>query len=128
MLAFRSSRSGSLRRALPTTPSFLTSVAAPVCRGMATVSKPSAEELIKRISAEENQSIQKLVPWFLEQMPDAYFQQVSESTRVEHLKALSALYRASAPNLDFTVTTENANGDRDVTFVRHTNTVGMGGN
>merc|ERR1719215_1414906 len=63
-----------------------------------------AEDVSKDALALKLQDIQrdaaaKTVPWFLENMPAAYFRAVSENERLQHLNAITSLRNACQPEL-----------------------------
>lgn len=47
------------------------------------------------LTQQQTRSIEKVVPWFLNTMPEPYFRQVPESFRLDHIKAISAIKDAS---------------------------------
>eukprot|EP00298_Acanthocystis_sp_HF-20_P016988 c21644_g1_i2.p1 GENE.c21644_g1_i2~~c21644_g1_i2.p1 ORF type:complete len:1061 (+),score=497.44 c21644_g1_i2:2-3184(+) len=69
----------------------------------------SEEVLVNQLNAQQVASSNELVPWFLKNMPQSYFRQVSEKARMSHLKALSALYGAGA---DLTLTLKSSSEDK----------------
>src|SRR4029453_4642663 len=58
-------------------------------RSSADVGAPVAE-LTQRLGA----AAQEIVPWFMEQMPDSYFEDIEHDARLEHLGAILALRAA----------------------------------
>lgn len=54
---------------------------------------------IHELTQQQSKSIEKVVPWFLKNMPASYFRQVPESFRQDHLRAISAIKDA---NMDST--------------------------
>jgi hypothetical protein len=54
---------------------------------------------IHELVRQQSKSIEKVVPWFLKNMPASYFRQVPESFRQDHLRAISAIKDA---NMDST--------------------------
>jgi len=92
---------------------------------------PASEEELARMSRDaliyelglHHQKVSKeLVPWFLKNMPAAYFRQNAEKQRLEHLRAISSLYgrNGSRPGDDvrLSVESELPDGRREYTIVR----------
>lgn len=64
-----------------------------------------------------------LVPWFLDELPEAYFRSVSEADRLQHLRAISALHcHEGEDELKVVTCSEN---ERVVTFARSGNKPGV---
>eukprot|EP00301_Raphidiophrys_heterophryoidea_P006508 c12622_g2_i2.p1 GENE.c12622_g2_i2~~c12622_g2_i2.p1 ORF type:complete len:1051 (+),score=340.05 c12622_g2_i2:118-3270(+) len=82
------------------------------------------QSLVHELTQAQVGSANKLVPWFLKNMPEAYFRQVSEETRLEHLKAMSALY-GSTTDLSLTLKSRNSNGEMEITYIRPSNQIGL---
>lgn len=59
---------------------------------------------------------ERLVPWFLHEMPESYFRTVSEADRLQHLRAISALQCHEGEDELRVVTTSES--ERVVTIVR----------
>jgi len=55
-------------------------------------SKERFDELVDMLQREQREAANVKVPWFLQNMPDAYFKQVKPDLRHQHLAALVALY------------------------------------
>jgi hypothetical protein len=55
---------------------------------------------IHLLTQQQIKTIEKVVPWFLKNMPASYFRQVPESFRQDHLRAISAIKDA---NMDSTL-------------------------
>jgi hypothetical protein len=49
------------------------------------------ESLIAELGAQQQQAAQREVPWFLANMPKAYFRSVGQSKQQRHLRAITAL-------------------------------------
>jgi hypothetical protein len=47
----------------------------------------TVEELTARLAA----AAREIVPWFLEQMPESYFEDIDATSRLEHMGAILAL-------------------------------------
>lgn len=67
---------------------------------------PSA--LIEALDSSFRRTVDELVPWFLEQMPPAYFSDHDRDTQMAHLRAIAAA-RASGLPLRITLKSEDAN-------------------
>ncbi|KAJ8604969.1 hypothetical protein CTAYLR_006901 [Chrysophaeum taylorii] len=66
---------------------------------------------------------ERLVPWFLDQMPASYFRSVSEADRLQHLRAISALHSHEGEDeLRVVTSTED---ERVVTIARTGNRPGV---
>jgi hypothetical protein len=48
-------------------------------------------DLMKEVAKQQQENIANIVPWFITNMPPEYFRNVSESTRVQQLKALTSM-------------------------------------
>jgi glutamate dehydrogenase len=71
------------------------------------------EGTVAELSARLGAAAREIVPWFLEQMPDSYFEDIDHATRLEHLGAILALRAAGqAPRLRMT-----SSDGRRVTYV-----------
>jgi glutamate dehydrogenase len=51
--------------------------------------------IIHELTQQQIHTIEKTVPWFLDEMPGSYFRQVPEEFRMDHLKAISAIKDAN---------------------------------
>lgn len=74
-------------------------------------------QVVDSLIAENNEIARKIVPWVLENLPGSYFRQVNDITRMDHLKALSAL-RGIKQNLSLTLASKLDDGTTEVTFIR----------
>ena len=52
------------------------------------------DRIIQQLGEGLSRAAEKFVPWFFQQMPETYFRNVDEPTRMEHMRAVLAL-RAS---------------------------------
>jgi len=52
--------------------------------------------LIHRLTQESLDTAERIVPWYLKMLPAAYFREVADATRMEHLKGLAALKSISS--------------------------------
>ena len=73
-------------------------------RTAAATARPDASELTAILEQQQREAAKKIVPWFVEQMPDAYFRQVSTEAQRRHLRAITAFsYQGlSVPELALT--------------------------
>jgi hypothetical protein len=89
---------------------------------------PSASEdaLLQRITTQAlildmnnhmNASSALTVPWFLKQMPVAYFTQISEERRKQHLQAVIAIRDLQQLNLSLQLESKGEEGSSEVTFI-----------
>lgn len=78
-----------------------------------------ANSMIMEMSQNSFQIVEKIVPWYLNSLPASYFMEVSEATRMEHLKGLVALRGIShAEDLSLTLTSVGTDQKKDVTVLR----------
>lgn len=60
---------------------------------------PPAEALALRAAREEAESRAAVVPWFVQNMPEEYFAETSETEQVRHLRALTSLHGGKLAHL-----------------------------
>jgi len=78
------------------------------------------DHLAEMLTQRQQQATANIVPWFLREMPDQYFQQVPEDLRNQHLRALSALQEGGfLPDATLT------NDEGTVTLIRPLNKPGQ---
>ena len=72
---------------------------------------------IHELTKQQITTIEQVVPWFLNTMPPAYFRQVPESFRLDHIKAVSAVRDA---NMDLYLNLQShlPDGRLVLTFIR----------
>jgi glutamate dehydrogenase len=63
------------------------------------------------------ETVKEVVPWFLNSMPDSYFNQVSESMRRSHLKAVAAIHDLRLSDLSLKIINTGDDGAIDVTIL-----------
>lgn len=51
--------------------------------------------LIYELTQQQTRTIEAVVPWFLENMPPSYFDQIPEPFRMDHIKAIAAIKDAN---------------------------------
>eukprot|EP00586_Coscinodiscus_wailesii_P004921 CAMPEP_0172487542 /NCGR_PEP_ID=MMETSP1066-20121228/16695_1 /TAXON_ID=671091 /ORGANISM="Coscinodiscus wailesii, Strain CCMP2513" /LENGTH=326 /DNA_ID=CAMNT_0013254235 /DNA_START=458 /DNA_END=1434 /DNA_ORIENTATION=+ len=81
------------------------------------IQRVTRNAIIHELTQEQTKTIEKVVPWFLENMPESYFHQVSLDTRMSHIKAISAVKDANM-DLHLNLQTTLPNGGQVFTFVR----------
>ncbi|KAG9400911.1 hypothetical protein AC1031_009632 [Aphanomyces cochlioides] len=74
-------------------------VTASSIRPFSTVDIETKESLAKALSDLQKESAAKTVPWFLDNMPAAYFRAITQEDRLQHLNALTALVNAQQPEV-----------------------------
>ena len=62
--------------------------------GALDIQRVTQQAMIHELIQQQTDTIQKVVPWFLQNMPPAYFRQVPEKFRVDHIKAIAAIQGA----------------------------------
>jgi glutamate dehydrogenase len=65
--------------------------------------KVTTTALVHEVSMKQFASTEKTVPWFLQQMPIAYFRQVPEEARKQHLIAISAIQQLQQGNMSLRI-------------------------
>lgn len=59
--------------------------------GALDIQRVTQQAMIHELVQQQANTIQSVVPWFLANMPPAYFRQVPEKFRVDHIKAIAAI-------------------------------------
>jgi len=59
------------------------------------VQRVTQQAMIYELQQSQNHTIEKIVPWFLQQMPTSYFRHVPERLRTDHIKAIAAVQDAN---------------------------------
>ncbi|KAG7399981.1 hypothetical protein PHYBOEH_007322 [Phytophthora boehmeriae] len=62
-------------------------------------SAQSQNELLRALDKFQKDAATKTVPWFLDNMPPAYFRSIDEEDRLQHLNAITALVNAQQPEV-----------------------------
>lgn len=78
--------------------------------------KVTTQALVYEVSLEQMTSSNTVVPWFLQNMPAAYFRQVPEVLRKQHIKAIVAIRELSQNNLSLKIETKTEYGF-EITFI-----------
>lgn len=82
------------------------------------VQRVTQNAMIYELTQQQTKTIEKVVPWFLQNMPSSYFQQVPEQFRMDHIKAISAVQDANM-DLYLNLKSHSADGSRTIyTFIR----------
>jgi hypothetical protein len=78
---------------------------------------PPLQCQIHELTKQQTATIEQVVPWFLNTMPPAYFRQVPETFRLDHIKAVSAIRDA---NMDLYLNLQShlSDGRLVLTFIR----------
>lgn len=90
----------------------------------ASLQKVTRQALVHELTQVQMSTADKVVPWFLDKMPSAYFRQVPEEVRVKHLQAICAL-QDTGTNTNIILKSENEDGRREMTFIRSGNYTGQ---
>lgn len=85
----------------------------------ADIQRVTSQALIYELTRTTVNTIEKVVPWFLNTMPESYFQQIPPYLRHEHLKALTAVVDADM-DLYLNLKSKTRDGRVVYTFVRPT--------
>jgi hypothetical protein len=59
--------------------------------GSVDIQRVTQQALIHELVQQQTSTIESVVPWFLQNMPPAYFSQVPEKYRIDHIKAIAAM-------------------------------------
>lgn len=59
--------------------------------GAIDIQRVTQQAMIHELISQQTDTIQKVVPWFLNNMPPSYFNQVPEKFRLDHIKAIAAI-------------------------------------
>jgi glutamate dehydrogenase len=81
------------------------------------VQRVTQNAMIYELTQEQTKTIEQVVPWFLANMPPAYFRQIPEQFRIDHIKAISAVKDA---NMDMYLNLKSKihDGRQVFTFIR----------
>mmetsp|Transcript_6089 Transcript_6089/g.15116 ORF Transcript_6089/g.15116 Transcript_6089/m.15116 type:complete len:1143 (-) Transcript_6089:205-3633(-) len=83
----------------------------------ADVQRVTAQALIYELTRTTSDTIEQVVPWFLNTMPESYFRQIPPYLRRDHVKALAAVVDADM-DLYLNLKTKTSDGRTVYTFVR----------
>jgi len=59
------------------------------------VQRVTQQALIYELTQQSSSTLERVVPWFLANMPSSYFKQVPERMRLDHIKAMAAVFSSS---------------------------------
>jgi len=85
----------------------------------ADIQRVTSQALIYELTRTTADTIEKVVPWFLNTMPESYFQQIPPYLRHDHLKALTAVVDADM-DLYLNLKSKTRDGRVVYTFIRPT--------
>ena len=89
----------------------------------ADVQHVTEQALIYELTRTTADTIEKVVPWFLNTMPESYFRQIPPYLRREHVKALAAIIDADM-DLYLNLKSKTSDGRTVYTFIRPTTQAG----
>lgn len=73
---------------------------------------------------QQQEYLSKIVPWFLENMPDEYFLDVPKDVQMQHLKAISTLEFVDQSALQFEMKSKEVNGKYRLTYITNSSEKG----
>lgn len=76
--------------------------------------------IIHQLTKQQTETIESVVPWFLNNMPGAYFRQISEEMRLDHVRAIAAIRDANM-EMHMNLKTALPDGRRVFTYIRPPN-------
>jgi len=85
----------------------------------ADVQRVTSQALIYELTRTTADTIEKVVPWFLQTMPESYFRQIPPYLRREHVKALAAIVDADM-DLYLNLKSKTSDGRIVYTYIRPT--------
>jgi glutamate dehydrogenase len=78
---------------------------------------PPQDQLVNNLIEAQSQTAKRLVPWFVNNMPAAYFRSVPEASRIHHLMTLSSLWDSGLA-VSFTSQNKLEDGKKEVTVIQ----------
>jgi len=81
--------------------------------------------MIRAFSEEQKDVVNRVVPWFLANMPAAYFKQVPEKIRNEHIKAITAIRELGQAELSLKIDTKGDNDFMQSTYISNQKSTGL---
>jgi hypothetical protein len=87
------------------------------------VQNVTRKAMIYELIHQQTETIENVVPWFLENMPASYFRQVPERFRMDHIKAIAAVKDANM-DLYLNLQAHLPDGRQVLTFIRPGTTAG----
>ena len=73
--------------------------------------------LIHDMSMQQMHNASEVVPWFIQNMPQAYFRHASENLRSQHLTVISAMRQLNQTGLTIRLESQNADGSNETSFL-----------
>lgn len=87
--------------------------------------KVTTQALIHEVSLQNMESAKTVVPWFLKNMPAAYFNQIPETLRRQHLRAISAIRDLKQSDLLLKIESKEADGSTEITYISSATAKGL---
>ncbi|GKY98341.1 hypothetical protein MPSEU_000791700 [Mayamaea pseudoterrestris] len=81
------------------------------------VQRVTRKAIVYELAQQSTRSLEEVVPWFLDNMPSAYFRQVHEQYRNQHLKSITAVKEAGM-DMYLNLKTQLPDGRQVLTFIR----------
>ena len=78
-----------------------------------------ANSMMHALVQEQTRTIQSIVPWFMDNMPASYFQQIPTQYRMQHIKAITAITDANM-ELHLNLVQQSHHGRHVYTYIRPT--------
>ena len=69
------------------------------------------------ISMQQISNASEVVPWFIQNMPQAYFRHASENLRSQHLTVISAMRQLNQTGLTIRIESQNNDGSHEISFL-----------
>lgn len=77
----------------------------------------TTKSLIHEVAEQQRELAAKVVPWFLRNMPAAYFRQIPENLRSQHIKAVTALRDLMESDLSLNIKTKLEDDSLQITYI-----------
>jgi len=88
------------------------------------IQRVTQQAMLRELTMQQSLTLEAVVPWFLENMPQSYFGQVPESFRMDHIKAIAAIKEANM-ELYLNLKSHTPDGRTVLTFIRPGTDKGM---
>mmetsp|Transcript_27688 Transcript_27688/g.66694 ORF Transcript_27688/g.66694 Transcript_27688/m.66694 type:complete len:1242 (+) Transcript_27688:257-3982(+) len=82
------------------------------------VQRVTQNAMIYELQQQQTQTISRVVPWFLQNMPPSYFQQIPPSFRMDHIAAIAAVKDVANMDLYLNLKSQIHDGRTIYTFIR----------
>jgi glutamate dehydrogenase len=87
-------------------------------KGAPATKRARFDDIVQKVAEEQIKVANETVPWYMSQMPAPYFREVSDETRLEHIKAAVTLRGVGQKKgMQLNVTTESADGEEELTIM-----------